>query len=334
MSFFHKSVNEKLLEHISQLDMFGLLPINWAWHKDKIKSLDTLSKELLVDLILLHNAHQDLGETIPHIIPIIKQLYDNLQTMLKEQPLDSEKQKEEAIIVNRLVEHLRNSLEKQGYVRYGTFRGPIMYLTPKEIAYYNSLVDERKWKEALRYIKNKWNERVDRTFIQSIHTIHWGNFESIEYALTKMSRRDEISCVGYEKPPYLCLWVGGLGIFVQGHVTLAGNVDLQSKQWTGFGKGHRYTEYAERLILNDKTFISRQGFDPRAGFITFGAPHNEFMVANWKPVALIFDENKLNPDDYEKQFGKKSSKKDVTVYLKEFAARLGLPLIDNLGRKN
>mgnify|MGYP003348408431 CR=1 FL=1 len=92
-------------------------------------------------------------------------------------------------------------------------------------------------------------------------------------------------------------------------------------------------EGAERLILNEMTFTSRQGYDSKAGFITFGAPHNEFMVAHWKPVFLVFDTDKLNPNDYEKQFSRKPSKNEIIVFLKKFAAKLGLPLIDNSGRR-
>jgi hypothetical protein len=325
MSFFHKSVNEKLLEHISQLDEFGLLPVDWAWHKEKVQSLTTISEKLLDDLIRLHNSHQDLGDTIPHIIPLIKELHANLEMILKEHKITSDKQKEESILINRLLEHLRNSLERQGYVRYGTFRGPIMYLTPKEIAYYNSLVDENKWKKALRYIKNKWNERVDRSFIQSIHTIHWGHLNNIEYGATKLSRGSELGCNAYLSPPYKCNWIGGLGLMINGRVTLAGNTDIQTNQWR-FGKNEfiqRYTEYAEHLCLNKMTFIPPNS----------NGRHNEFLVDNWKPIALVFDEDKLDPEDYVTQLGRIPNKYEMIVFLKEFAAKLGLPLLDNAGRK-
>ena len=116
------------------------------------------------------------------------------------------------------------------------------------------------------------------------------------------------------------------------HVTLAGNVDLQSKQWTGFGKGHRYTEYAERLILNNKTFVSRQGYDPKAGFITFGAPHNEFMVAHRTPQAIVYDEDKLNPENIAKHINKIPNKEEMIFFLKQFASKFNLPLIDRYGR--
>lgn len=109
-------------------------------------------------------------------------------------------------------------------------------------------------------------------------------------------------------------------------------VILQSKQWTGFGKSHRYTEYAERLILNNKTFVSRQGYDPKVGFITFGAPHNEFMVAHWTPQAIVYDEDKLNPDDYEKHYSKKPNKREIIIYLKLFASKFNLQLMDRYGR--
>lgn len=220
MLFFHKSFNKRLLRHISELDEFGLLPIDWQWHREKLEQLDTISEEMIDDLIHLHNAHQDLGETIPHLLPLIQELHQDIEAMVKQDVVDKSVQEKEAATVNKLIIHLKDFLGRQGYVRYGKFRGPVQYLTPQEITYYNSLVDESKWKKALRYIKRKWNERVDRTFIQSVHTIHWGNIESIEYALTKMSRKDEISCVGYGQPPYLCLWIGGVGVYLKGYFAI------------------------------------------------------------------------------------------------------------------
>lgn len=326
--FFHKSFNKRLIKHISELDSFGLLPVDWFWNKYKVEDLDNISEELLDDLIHLHSTHQDLGDTIPHILPLIKELHDDIEVMLKENSPDEVKQKREVMVVNSLITNLKDSLQKQGYVRYGTFRGPIMYLTPKEIAYYCSLVDESKWKKALKFLKRKWNERVDRAFIQSINTIHWGHLKDIEHVLVKMNKKQELSCVGYEKLPFHCFWIGGLGILMSGYVTLAGNVDLQSKQWSKLGKSIRYTEFAERLILNDKTFISSQGYDPSAGFITFGSSHNEFIVSNWKPKALIFDKDKLDAKDYEIYLGKLPNEKEVIEYLIGFSKQFDLPLID------
>jgi len=325
MSLFHKTVNERLVQHISELGDFGLLPVDWSWHRDRVQVLEELSEELLDDLIHLHNAHQDLGHTIPHIIPLIQKLHTDLEVMLKEHELDQHKQKKEAIVVNRLVEHLRNSLEKQGYVRYGTFRGPIMYLTPKEIVYYNSLVDERKWKKALRYIKRKWNERVDRSFIQSVHIIHWGQLNKIEYAITKLSRKRELCCNAYLGPPYKCNWLGGVGLLIKGFVTLAGNTDIQTNQWL-FGEKEfiqRYTEYAEHLCLNRQTFIPPEQ----------NGRHNEFIVDNWKPTAIVIDESKFSKDDYEEHLGRNPDIQDIVNFLKEFSRRNDLPLHNLSGRR-
>lgn len=325
MSIFHKSINERLLQHISQLDDFGLLPVDWIWQRDKIESLEELSEELLEDLMCLHNAHQDLGHTIPHIIPLIQELHTDIEVMLKNKNFEGNKRGKEVITVNRLVEHLRDSLEKQGYVRYGSFRGPVMYLTPKEIAYYNSLFDERKLKTALRYIKRKWNERVDRSFIQSVHIIHWGSFDKIEFAITKLSRRRELCCNAFLKPPYLCGWIGGLGLMINGYVTLAGNCDIQTNQWK-FGQRERiqrYTERAEHLCLNRQTFIV-PGSNGR---------HNEFIVDNWNPVGIVIDEKKINKGDYERILGKNPTLRQIKSFLKEFSTKYGLVLVDINGQR-
>ena len=84
MLFFHKSFNKRLLKHVSELDEFGLLPSDWQWHREKIEQLNNISEDMIDDLIHLHNAHQDLGETIPHILPLIQELHQDIEGMLKQ----------------------------------------------------------------------------------------------------------------------------------------------------------------------------------------------------------------------------------------------------------
>ncbi len=325
MSFFHKDFHKRLVQHISELDHFGLLPVDWIWHKDKVRTLEKLSKELLEDLINLHNTHQEIGDTIPHIIPLIKELHVDLEHMLEEHKLTKDTITEEATLANQLIEHLRDVLKKQVYGMFDEDTIPVTFLTPKEIEYCKSLVRGDEYQKMGRYVKQKWNKRVDRAFIQSVKTIHWGDVDNIKYAITALNRRSELPCNGYLKPPYICGWLGGLGLMINGHVTLAGFADLQSNEIQGGSEEEiqRYTPLPEYLIVNRKTFISpvRKG------------SYNEFIVDNWKPEALVLDEKKLEKYDFEKHLGKDPRKEEIIIFLKEFARKHNLPLMDTLGRR-
>lgn len=142
-------------------------------------------------------------------------------------------------------------------------------------------------KEAIRFLREKWGEYVDRDFIQSFALIHWvANSESGLSNLEKMlgnSRHEvEISTQAYPDEKSLKdnpRWLHAkFGVLVDGRVNLASNADIQTNQWHGLLKDdivkrRKYTEWANRLITNKTNCVS---------------PY-EFVVDDWKVVGIVID---------------------------------------------
>jgi len=111
MALFHKSLNQILAQHIKELDEFGLVPTDWVWHKDKVKSLEKIDEQLIDDLINLHKQHKDVPEMFENAIHILKTLHNDLEAMLKQGASSAEKQ--EAEIVNNLIAQVKELLKSR-----------------------------------------------------------------------------------------------------------------------------------------------------------------------------------------------------------------------------
>lgn len=161
--------------------------------------------------------------------------------------------------------------------------------------------------KAMHQLKAWWNKVVDRDFIQSVTTIHYGGASRIDREI--QNKVQDLSCIGYLNPPYKNKWVGNSGILVKGYVTLAGNSDLQTNQWiskSSRGQNRKLSEYYRDFITNEKDFIKNKDF-------------NEFLVSNWKPIAVVKSSSKIGDDE------------DMTP--EELAQKHKLPLIDESGKR-
>lgn len=161
-------------------------------------------------------------------------------------------------------------------------------------------------KKALHMLKSWWNKVVDRNFIQSVTTIHYGGASRLDNTIK--NKFQDLSCIGYLSPPYKNKWVGNSGIMIKGYVTLAGNSDLQTNQWmvkSTRGQTRKLSEYYRDFITNEKDFIKNKDF-------------NEFLVSNWKPVAVIKSSSNIGDDE------------DMTP--EELAQKYNLPLLDENGK--
>ncbi len=109
--FMPKEINQILAQHIKELDELGLVPTDWVWHKDKIKSLEKIDEQLIYDLVNLHKQYKDVPEIFENAIYILKTLHNDLEAMLKQGASGTEKK--EAEIVNNLITQLKNLLKSR-----------------------------------------------------------------------------------------------------------------------------------------------------------------------------------------------------------------------------
>ena len=163
--------------------------------------------------------------------------------------------------------------------------------------------------QVMHDIKATWNQKVDRNFIQSFSFVHYGRASKLDQRINMSNM--ELSCIAYKKPPYLNKWVGNAGFLLDGRVTLAGNTDLQTNQYTLLsqqttGKQRRWTHNMD-LILEENDFVEDD--------------FNEFLLVNWKPIAVIKSYRGNLPLD------------DKNMTAEQLAEKHNLPLIDENGQR-
>ena len=163
--------------------------------------------------------------------------------------------------------------------------------------------------QVMHDIKATWNQKVDRNFIQSFSFVHYGRASKLDERINMSNM--ELSCIAYKKPPYLNKWVGNAGFLLDGRVTLAGNTDLQTNQYTLMsqqttGKQRRWTHNMD-LILEENDFVEDD--------------FNEFLLVNWKPIAVV------------KSYKSCPSSDDEIMTAEQLAEKHNLPLIDENGQR-
>lgn len=146
-----------------------------------------------------------------------------------------------------------------------------------------------------RQLKQAWNAEADHDFMKTVTKIHWlrGEDASKLNRFLTTSSRNEISTMGYLKPPYYTTW-GNVGIVIEGRVTLASNSmdSLYSgyhsslpqeigRQYSSSGIPRRPTLHNVHLNLD---FILDAG-----SFRKNMQGKNEFIVDNWRPVGIVLE---------------------------------------------
>jgi len=166
-------------------------------------------------------------------------------------------------------------------------------------------------KTIARDVKRIWAEEADHAFMDSVVKIHWVQAFNDKTAMAKirdflsMSRKDEIATTGYlpDSEEFMSSW-GAYGVIVKGRATFAANSmetvasgygrkipDDVRKKYASSGVPKRATSFRETekthgplpkmddYILDRESFVAEQDAAwPRV---------NEFIVANWKPVAIV-----------------------------------------------
>ena len=168
------------------------------------------------------------------------------------------------------------------------------FMTQEENAEY-----ERLWhtdmKAAIKYLREKWAEHVDREFIQSFRCVHWVSnsdmLSQIEEMLGDGKHEKEISTQAYNDSKKLKTerrWLDAkVGLLIDGTVNLASNADIQTNQWHGVvveedddRKRRKYTEWANRLMTNAENCVS---------------PY-EFVMGDWTVRAIVADADAITPE--------------------------------------
>lgn len=158
---------------------------------------------------------------------------------------------------------------------------------------------ERLWrtnvKSAIKYLREKWAEHVDRDFIQSFRCVHWVSnndmIKHLEEMLGDGKHEKEISTQAYNNSEKLKTnkrWLDAkVGLLIDGTVNLASNADIQTNQWHGVvvekdddRKRRKYTEWANRLMTNEGNCVS---------------PY-EFVIGDWAAKAIVADPEAITPE--------------------------------------
>jgi hypothetical protein len=154
-----------------------------------------------------------------------------------------------------------------------------------------------------RTLKTAWKEEADHNFMDSVTKIHWMKDVNPEKMRKFLSggRKDEISTMGYLKPPYTNFGWGGVGFQLQGRTTIAHNDmdQLYTGYFSGPGQFSRRWKYRDSGVpKRPKAYrdaIEGAGYIlDEESFRPTGQGYNEFLVDNWKPIGFVLTESTYN----------------------------------------
>ncbi len=162
-------------------------------------------------------------------------------------------------------------------------------------SHFMSLADNERYQElcetdlkgAIRFLRDKWGEYVDRDYIQSFALVHWvsnseDGLSNLEELLGDSRHEVEVSTQAYRDDKSLIdnpRWLKAkFGVLIDGQVTLASNADIQTNQWHNLKeddavKRRKYTEWANRLMTDESNCVT---------------PY-EFAVGDWKAAGIVLD---------------------------------------------
>ena len=163
--------------------------------------------------------------------------------------------------------------------------------------------EDPKIRKKARALKTAWKEEADHTFMDSVTKIHWMKDVSPDKMRKFLSggRKDEISTMGYLKPPYTNFGWGGVGFQLQGRTTIAHNDmdQLYTGYFSGPGQFSRRWKYRDSGVpKRPKAYrdaIEGAGYIlDEESFRPTGQGYNEFLMDNWKPVGFVLAESTYN----------------------------------------
>lgn len=228
-------------------------------------------------------------------------------------------------VVENSLEAKKADIERRDYLLSKDYKD-FGWLTEQEKNDYLELQNNSKNKEEREsaYIKLRelYNSKVDKEFIDKIEKIHWvRNLESLTSLLEKGKKIPfEISTEGYLNETFKSGWGNGIGLKLKGETLIASNEDLRSDNKYGSIEKGNFRKYsygdATSVIINKDTFL------PHA-FLEFEERgkkyqgHNEFLLKNSKIEAIIIDEtNEKLTEDFKSE-------------VENIAIKFGIPIIIN-----
>ena len=111
MSIFHKNINEKLAQHIFELQRIGLLTDQWYWDSQRVYELERIDEQLIKDLLELYKTRRADKEKFEQILQRLSVLQRILKKFMKESKADSSDRRF-VILINKFVQEIETMLDK------------------------------------------------------------------------------------------------------------------------------------------------------------------------------------------------------------------------------
>ena len=174
-------------------------------------------------------------------------------------------------------------------------------------------------------LKKAFHKHADRSFLNTLTTVHWVDYAGALNKLIKGSSKDEVSTSAYlpgELENTGTGAMGAIGLEIKGHISLLANnmdhivtggvrdfegVDPHRTASSGKNKGVKKT-YTPSGYARDNAIVVLDKSDWNPVGADDGITNNEALVDNWRPVAIITS-NEDNYDDDDWLYIKKLSKK-------------------------
>lgn len=163
-----------------------------------------------------------------------------------------------------------------------------------------------------KVLKKAFHKHADRSFLNTLTTVHWVDYAAALDKLLKGSSRDEVSTSAYlpgELENTGTGAMGAIGLEIKGHISLLANnmdhintggvkdfegVDPQRTASSGKNKGVKKT-YQPSGYARDNAIVALDKSDWNPVGAEDGITNNEALVDNWKPVAIVTS----NEDGYD-----------------------------------
>jgi hypothetical protein len=186
----------------------------------------------------------------------------------------------------------------------------------------NSSKDKEDREKAYLKLRELYNKKVDKNFIDKVEKVHWvNNIESLISLLENGKTIPfEISTEGYFNESLKSGWGKGVGVKLKGDTLLASNEDLRSDNKYGSIEDKNFRKYsygdATSMILNESSFLTHESLE----FEVKGKKHqghNEFLLKNSEIEAIVIDETNSKLTN------------EFRLEVENLSNRLGIPIIIN-----
>ena len=186
----------------------------------------------------------------------------------------------------------------------------------------NSSKDKEDREKAYLKLRELYNKKVDKNFIDKVEKVHWvNNIESLISLLENGKTIPfEISTEGYFNESLKSGWGKGVGVKLKGDTLLASNEDLRSDNKYGSIEDKNFRKYsygdATSMILNESSFLTHESLEFEVGGKKHQG-HNEFLLKNSEIEAIVIDETNSKLTN------------EFRLEVENLSNRLGIPIIIN-----